>query len=100
MIRRPPRSTQSRSSAASDVYKQSHHVMYGMGVFPVIRVELTDASALREAIQRVEAKMGISMPRNDFNGKTYWRISDDDNQKVGIYVAILDQQLAISVFPT
>ena len=26
MIRRPPRSTQSRSSAASDVYKRQHHV--------------------------------------------------------------------------
>src|SRR5450756_3224071 len=25
MIRRPPRSTQSRSSAASDVYKRQHH---------------------------------------------------------------------------
>eukprot|EP00657_Telonema_sp_P-1_P008998 TRINITY_DN3190_c0_g1_i1.p1 TRINITY_DN3190_c0_g1~~TRINITY_DN3190_c0_g1_i1.p1 ORF type:complete len:164 (-),score=55.51 TRINITY_DN3190_c0_g1_i1:107-598(-) len=26
MIRRPPRSTQSRSSAASDVYKRQHHI--------------------------------------------------------------------------
>src|SRR5450756_2590251 len=39
MIRRPPRSTQSRSSAASDVYKrQVRKVSYGVGVertFPV-----------------------------------------------------------------
>lgn len=79
---------------------QAHHVMYGMGVFPVIRVELTDATALREAIARVEAKMGVSMPQSNFNGKTYWRISDEDSEEVGIYIAILDQQLAISVFPT
>lgn len=79
---------------------QAHHVMYGLGVFPVIRVELTDASALRDAILRVETKMGISMPQSDFNGKAYWRISNGDGEKVGIYVAILDQQLAISVFPT
>ena len=35
MIRRPPRSTQSRSSAASDVYKrQTHHISYSHG-FPL-----------------------------------------------------------------
>src|SRR5450756_2614697 len=31
MIRRPPRSTQSRSSAASDVYKRQHLVRSGEG---------------------------------------------------------------------
>src|SRR5450756_2399266 len=30
MIRRPPRSTQSRSSAASDVYKRQHHAADGV----------------------------------------------------------------------
>ena len=32
MIRRPPRSTQSRSSAASDVYKRQHLASYVIGI--------------------------------------------------------------------
>src|SRR5450756_2854617 len=35
MIRRPPRSTQSRSSAASDVYKRQYEQRYGESI-PVI----------------------------------------------------------------
>ena len=79
---------------------QSHHAIYGMGVFPVVRVELTDATALREAVKRIEGKMGVSMPQYELNGKEYWRVSDDDNNEAGIYIAILDNQLAISMFPT
>src|SRR5450756_1252503 len=37
MIRRPPRSTQSRSSAASDVYKRQHHVEQ-LGLLEIARV--------------------------------------------------------------
>ena len=32
MIRRPPRSTQSRSSAASDVYKRQENNDYGLAI--------------------------------------------------------------------
>ena len=46
MIRRPPRSTQSRSSAASDVYKrQEQGLIYGEGerqVFPYEPVVMAD----------------------------------------------------------
>src|SRR5450756_3005957 len=41
MIRRPPRSTQSRSSAASDVYKRQH---YDLIVLLLFRLVLGDAS--------------------------------------------------------
>ena len=39
MIRRPPRSTQSRSSAASDVYKRqpAHTVAHALGHDPAVR---------------------------------------------------------------
>ena len=77
---------------------QSHHAVYGMGIFPVIRLGLSDAEALRDAIARIEAKMGYEMPQKDFNGKSYWRVAEDD-MPVGVYITIVDQQLAISVFP-
>src|SRR5450756_3253097 len=36
MIRRPPRSTQSRSSAASDVYKRQVEVVDGTGLLEIL----------------------------------------------------------------
>ncbi len=77
---------------------QAHHAVYGMGIFPVIRLELKDAKALRTAITRVETKMGFKLPSKDFNGTAYWRVAQD-SVPVGLYIAILDQQLALSVFP-
>jgi len=77
---------------------QAHHVFYAMGVFPVLRMGLEDAGKLRAAIGRVEAKMGFEMPVQSLNGTNYWRVSEGE-MPVGFYIAILDQQLAISVFP-
>src|SRR5680860_390725 len=48
MIRRPPRSTQSRSSAASDVYKRQENVPLIVGMAEA----LTRAESLREAYVR------------------------------------------------
>jgi len=51
---------------------QSHHAIYAMGVFPVIRLGLSDAQALRDAIGRIEVKMGFELPVKEFNGASYW----------------------------
>lgn len=77
---------------------QAQHVFYAMGIFPVMRVELNDAQALRDAIARIEVKMGFVIPVSDLNGVSYWRVADDD-MPIGLYIAILDRQLAVSVFP-
>ncbi len=77
---------------------QAHHAFYATGVFPVIRVGLSDSQKLRGAIDRIETKMGFEMPVETLNGTNYWRVTEDD-VPVGVYIAILDQQLAISVFP-
>lgn len=77
---------------------QSHKVFYTVGVFPVMRIELTDATALRAAIARIEAKMGVSLPVRQLNGENYWRMADPDSP-MGAYISVLDEQLALSVFP-
>jgi len=77
---------------------QAHHAIYAKDVFPVIRLGLSDAQALREAITRIETNMGYALPLKNLNGTSYWRISED-GMPVAIYVAILEQQLALSVFP-
>lgn len=77
---------------------QSHHAVYGMGIFPVFRFEVGNATALRQALARIETKVGFVLPVKELNGATYWRITED-NMPVGLYIAILDQQLAVSLFP-
>lgn len=77
---------------------QAHHAFYGMGVFPVIRLGLSDSQAFRDVIGRVEVKMGFDMPEKNLNGTNYWSITGN-GMPVGLYIAILDHQLAISVFP-
>jgi len=77
---------------------KSHYAFYAKGVFPVIRLGLSDAQKLRDAISRIETKMGYQLPVEEHGGASYWRIADDD-MPVGIYIAIIDQQLALSVFP-
>jgi hypothetical protein len=77
---------------------QSHYAFYAKGVFPVVRVGLSDAQELRNAIARIETKMGYQLPVKDLNGSAYWRVAEDD-MPVAMYIAIFDQQLALSVFP-
>lgn len=77
---------------------QAHHAVYGTGIFPVVRLGLTDEQKLRDAIARIEIKMGAELPVKTFNGTSYWRMSDDQ-APVAVYIAILEEQLALSVFP-
>lgn len=77
---------------------QAHYAVYAMGIFPVLRLELSDANELRSAIGRIEAKMGFEMPERELNGSAYWRVAHD-SMPLGFYIAILDQQLVLSTFP-
>jgi hypothetical protein len=76
-------------------------VVYGMGAFPVIRLGLSDSEALRATILRVLNNAGVTALEQDFQGVSYWRISDEDSaeEPAGLYVSILNDHLAISFFP-
>jgi hypothetical protein len=80
---------------------RAHKVVYGMGVFPVIRIGLSDADALRATIQRVLANAEFDAPELVHQGVSYWRLSDVDtaDAPVGIYVSIFADHLAMSIFP-
>lgn len=77
---------------------QSHQAVYAMGMFPVVRLELNDAQALRDAIGRIEAEMGYKMPVREFNGASFWQVTHAGHP-MGVYISIDEQQLAFSVFP-
>ena len=80
---------------------RSHKVAYGLGAFPVFRMGLSDSVALRATIERVLASAGIAAPQRDFQGVAYWRAGPDtdDEAPVGLYLAILEDHLAIGVLP-
>src|SRR5450756_3111398 len=57
MIRRPPRSTQSRSSAASDVYKRQEQVWFGH-YHPAASLQFTSGQVVCEALG-LSGKAGV-----------------------------------------
>lgn len=85
---------------------QAYKVFYGMGPFPVARMGLLDAGTLDATIQRILDRAGISAPKLNFQGQDYWRLAADEvgdhhsDFPAAVYVAILEDHLAISVFPT
>src|SRR5450756_2351969 len=58
MIRRPPRSTQSRSSAASDVYKRQ---VFGLPLFPDVRLTEVLAALPGAAVYGLAAHEGAPL---------------------------------------
>ena len=80
---------------------RSNKVVYGMGAFPVIRLGLSDSEVLRVTIERVLSNAGIAAPEQNFQGVSYWRLGDEDvnESPISLYLSILDDHLAISLFP-
>lgn len=77
---------------------QSTAVVHGDGMFPVVRLGLGDAQALRDAIARIEAASGAPIPERQFNGAGFWRIDGGDGD-LAAYIAILDDHLALGAAP-
>jgi hypothetical protein len=80
---------------------QSHKVVYGMGAFPVVRLGLLDSAVLRGTVQRILDSTGASAPEKTYQSVSYWRLGEEDDGQdtVGLYVSILDNHLALGIFP-
>jgi hypothetical protein len=76
-------------------------VLYGLGAFPVGRVGLSDATEFRATVQRVLDRAAVEAPELEYQGVSYWRLADvtDPDEPMGLYVAIMPDHLAISLFP-
>lgn len=71
-------------------------VIYGLGLLPVVRIDLKDADALRAAITRVETKSGVKAPTAKAGDLDYWRIQEDG---MTVVIAITGKQLVVGVTP-
>ena len=83
----------------------SHKVAYGVGAFPVFRTGLSDPAALQATVQRILDDLQLKAPERVFQGVSYWRIwpdirgTDVPEIPVGLYIAILENHLAVGILP-
>jgi len=75
---------------------KSRSALYGIGLLPVMRVELTDVNAFEALISRFEEKSGESMSVASIGEQTYRYVGDEDARLV---LAIIDNYLVVTVVP-
>lgn len=79
------------------IERDSAFAMYGNGLLPVLRFELSDASLFDAAINRIEAQADSAMLLGEAKGESYKYLDAD---KVRLIVATLDDQAVITVVPS
>ena len=72
-------------------------VIYGLGIYPVFRVEIADARTLRATIDRVLARAEVQLPEHRLGEQAYWRIDADGPSVV---LALVGGELVAGVFPS
>ena len=75
---------------------QPNLAVYGMGVFPVWRISLSNAQALRETISRIQTHSGVDFPQHQFQEQAYWKlvpesVHAESDAPVSIYLAIIEE---------
>ena len=77
--------------------RDSAFAMYGNGLLPVLRMELSDEGLFNAAIKRMEEKAGESLLVGSAKGETYKYVP---TEKVNVILAVFDDQLVITAVPT
>jgi hypothetical protein len=72
---------------------------YGVGVVPVLRMEVDDADKLRAFIARVEAALEMPFPVADLDGTAYWRFAPDAEKPYALVMAIVGPHFVLSFDP-
>jgi hypothetical protein len=75
---------------------EGRYAIYGIGVVPVLRLELADGKALLATIGRLQQESGLALPTASAGGRSYWRFGDKD---VLFVAAVADNQLVLSGGP-
>ncbi|MCW4148724.1 hypothetical protein OM427_04165 [Halomonas sp. 18H] len=71
--------------------------LYGLGILPVLRMQLQDEEAFRETLKRLLTKAELNPSTATTNGTEYWVLTPE--APVQAILVIEDQQLLISVVP-
>ncbi len=74
-----------------------HSMIYGIGLTPVIRVEIDNPDAVMAMLKRVEQRAGFKLKFNNCDGLNCLVVADDKGQ-VGVALVIHEDHLAASLF--
>lgn len=77
---------------------ESKSVFYGIGPFPVLRVEVADAAKLEATIGRIEARSGRHAEQIQADGYRYRYVALGPD--AGVVIAIRDGQLVAGLLPS
>jgi hypothetical protein len=72
--------------------------VYGIGVVPVARIELSDPAAFAAFIDRIEARVGEKLPRGKAGELSFYRMGVDEDKLAGI-MAIQGKHLVLTLAP-
>ncbi|MEZ5483716.1 MAG: hypothetical protein R3F01_00885 [Lysobacteraceae bacterium] len=73
---------------------------YGIGLAPVMRMELADPAALPALVGRIEAATGESLPSGEVDGQRYWAIDFGTNDApLMLLAAVVGDQLVMAMSP-
>jgi hypothetical protein len=72
-------------------------VLYGLSVWPVVRIELASAARLRSAIERALAAGGVQPQQRTLDGHAYWVAGNKD---ISFVAAVLEHEAVAAVVPT
>jgi hypothetical protein len=71
--------------------------IYGQGVLPVARLQISDPQTLNATIARIEANSGKSFPKQSLGGVDYYEGGDHE----GVFIASIQQDhLVLAILPT
>ena len=73
-----------------------HIAMYGLGMVPVLRLELGDVAAFKAEVAAIEQKTGEKLPLAKTGAQEYWQLGND---KLAAAVAIEGTHLVVTMLP-
>jgi hypothetical protein len=74
----------------------AHVAIYGVGMVPVMRLELGNPAAFRAEVARIEEKLGEKLPLAKTGDQEYWQLGND---KLAAVVAIQGTHLVATLLP-
>lgn len=86
-----------RSAAELGFAAKAKFVLYGVSLWPVLRIEIADAVKVRDVAARVLAHGGPDVREGSRGGARYWAATFE---KVTIVAAVLERELVLAVVPT
>jgi len=87
---------QSENLRAAGISRSPQIAFYGVGLLPVLRVELGNPVAFEAKIAEIEANVDATLTVAEIDGTTYRYV---DNEAIRLALAVIDEQAVFTVAP-